>query len=283
MKTIRLRSWRRFEETLNQLKHDFGIYRQDLEDGKTFQREVGTLFRGQADHSWNLKTTLERRTIIEHDVKTYLDIAVRMVSELESYTDKQWNIPPWPALENEIKERSEAFSVHLPAYDYLVYLRHHGYPSPLLDWTASPHIALYFAYLHAEKADVAVYCYIERPNLIKGGVGGEPMITLKGPYVSTHRRHFAQKAWYTLATHWDYSKETHIFCPHERVFDKGDISQDALIKIVLPQKDRLQVLRHLDNYNINHFTLFQSEDALIKALESRHFDKIDAFQEKRTK
>jgi hypothetical protein len=48
--------------------------------------------------------------------------------------------------------------------------------------------------------------------------------------------------------------------------------QDLLIKITLPTKVRLPALEELNDYNINHFTLFQTEDALIKALAIREFE-----------
>lgn len=276
MKTVNLRSWDRFDEALKRVRREYGLYRRELPDGQVFERTVRILFRGQADHRWKLETTLERRTSAEYDVGKYLQTACRAVNELESFTGAKWNVPPWPVVEKEIADKSDTFTVHLPAYDYLVYVRHHGYPSPLLDWTESPYIAAYFAYLNARQGNPAVYCYIERPQLVKGGSGGSPMISLKGPYVSTHKRHFAQKAWYTLSTRWDYVGSRHVFCPHESVFDKNDQRQDALVKLVLPARDRQAALRRLSDYNINHFTLFQSEDALVKALESKHFDGLDA-------
>jgi hypothetical protein len=48
--------------------------------------------------------------------------------------------------------------------------------------------------------------------------------------------------------------------------------QDLLIKITLPTKQRRPALEELNDYNINHFTLFQTEDALIKALAIREFE-----------
>jgi len=93
-----------------------------------------------------------------------------------------------------------------------------------------------------------------------------------GPYVSTDSRHFAQKAWYTIATKYQYQKEEHFFCSHTDIFDQGNKKQDLLIKITIPATERINALVELNDYNINHFTLFQSEDALVKALSLKEFE-----------
>jgi hypothetical protein len=59
------------------------------------------------------------------------------------------------------------------------------------------------------------------------------------------------------------------------VFQRNSDSQDVLVKIVLPSSLRHEALSHLGDYNINHFTLFQSEDALIKTLAMKEFDLND--------
>jgi len=272
METRRVRSWKGFIRVLDELRTRYGIYRRELEDGRVFEVSNRLLFRGQTSQKWPLQTTLERKTSALFHVLKYLHHATKYANEIESFTGTRWKVPDYPELEAELKEKQESFRVVLPAYDYLVYLRHHGFPSPLLDWTESPFIAAYFAYIDTTAHDPAVYCYIERPELVKGGQGGSPMITLKGPYVTTHKRHFAQKAWYTIATKWDATEEKHYFCRHEEVFDRNDKKQDILFKIILPLSERQSVLRHLNDYNINHFTLFQSEDSLIKALSTKEFD-----------
>lgn len=186
--------------------------------------------------------------------------------------DRRWDFPTLNNLRQEIAAKQDEAQVHLPAYDFLVYLRHYGFPSPLLDWTESPYIAAYFAYLNASVANPAVYCYIELPRGMKMHSVGDSKIAVQGPYVSTDKRHFAQRAWYTIATKWDIGAETHVFCPHESVFSRNDKDQDVLIKIILPAAGRRDALLALADYNINHFTLFQSEDSLVKALETRIFD-----------
>lgn len=54
------------------------------------------------------------------------------------------------------------------AYSYMAHLRHHAFPSPLLDWTESPYVAAYFAFAKAEDAhDVAVHIFVEKAELVK--------------------------------------------------------------------------------------------------------------------
>lgn len=274
IKTLRPRSWPGFINAIENVRKEYLIHKRILSNGELFEKETLLLFRGQSNSKWSLETTLERKTKERYCVLDYLRIADRCASEIESFTDKDWKLTPYNKIEEEITKNNDPFRVKIPHYDYLVYLRHHGFPSPLLDWTQSPYIAAYFAYASAQKENPAVYCYIERPNLVKGGSGGDPQIQLMGPYVKTSPRHFAQKAWYTISSQWDYAEEKHYFCKHEMIFQKPDDSQDLLIKIILPIKERQNALFHLSDYNINHFTLFNSEDSLIKTLEMKEFDLI---------
>ena len=50
------------------------------------------------------------------------------------------------------------------------------------------------------------------------------------------------------------------------------MTQDLLIKITLPIEFRSEALRALDMYNVNHYTLFQSEDALVRTVGLRAFE-----------
>lgn len=209
-------------------------------------------------------------------VRKYLYFATRSSNEIESYTDKNWGIPDFPDVLKKMEEKKSEYAPYLPFYDYLVYLRHHGYPSPLLDWTESPYIAAYFSMCDGQNDGYsAVYAYIETPEGSKSVDVTRANINLLGPFVSTDKRHFAQKAWYTIASTWSERNEEHEFCSHHDVFNKNDDDQDILIKIIIPRGDRRLALRELNDYNINHFTLFQNEDSLIKAISMKDFDLRD--------
>ncbi len=277
METIELKAWGDFTGAIESVRKRYGVYEDPVfaMAGQAYEQRNTILFRGQADARWSLSTTLERRVSRPFHILEYLECAIRDRSEIESYTGVQWNIARFSELEGEIEARSGGSFIHLPAYDYLVYLRHHGFPSPLLDWTKSPYIAAYFGYIEPPENDRAVFCFVDNTDGSKGAVVGDALITQHGPYVRTDKRHFAQKAWYTTCTKRDGRTNRDYFCPHEEAFARNDRTQDVLIKIVLPASDRVAALRSLNDYNINHFTLFQSEDSLVQAIASRVFDVDD--------
>ena len=90
-----------------------------------------------------------------------------------------------------------------------------------------------------------------------------------GPYLDTHSRHFAQKADYTFCHRMSAGRAIGRFASHAEFYaaDLGD--SDPLVKFTLPSTERKRALEALDDYNISYFTLFQTEDALVKSLATK--------------
>jgi hypothetical protein len=268
-----LKNWSEFKPTVDEIRKTYGYHEFTVDKDQSIKFSNKILFRGQQSSKWELETTLERNTQEKFTIRRYLYFATKSVNELETYTAQKWSVKDFPDLIKEMEKKQSELHPYLPIYDYLVYLRHHGYPSPLLDWTESPYIAAYFAMCEpSPDEEVAIYAYIETPIGAKSVDVGSSQISVQGPYVSTDKRHFAQKAWYTIATRWSSENKEHIFCSHHEVFEKSEKNQDVLIKITIPSVDRRVALTELNDFNINHFTLFQSEDALIKTLSIKDFD-----------
>lgn len=271
MRTVKLDSWLDYPKAIADIRDEFGTRVIDLAGGgRKMGRHTEIVFRGQSDSEWDLKTTLERTTSDRYSTTQYWQRADSVVNEVETLTSRKWNLPPYPDI---LKLPQDPLHADLQNWDYLVYLRHHGFPSPLLDWTRSPYIAAFFALEQSHKAECcAVFAFIEYPEGGKSMKEGDAMIRTIGPHITTHTRHFAQKAQYTIATQWSNDDNKHYFCSHHSVVPHPFNSQDVLIKIMIPRAGRITALRDLEDYNINSHTLFQSEESLIRSLGLRAFE-----------
>lgn len=276
MQEFKINNWENFKSKISEIKNNYGQY--ELK-GKTGIHILinKILYRGQNNTDWPLLTTLERKSKKIFSVEKYIEKAYQTKFETNNFTGKNWRIPDFKILMKDINDKTTPFKIHLPLYNYLVYLRHYGFPSPLLDWSECPYIAAFFALSDlASKKNSAVYCYIERTRGVKGNVGGAPQITVMGPHIDTDVRHFSQKASYTISSKFDYNKKKHYFCNHEIILTKKQKNQkqDILIKLDLDSKIKKDALRELNEKGINDFTLFKSEDSLIKSVSMKVFDNI---------
>jgi len=275
MKEKMLDSWEEFEkesrQTISKAKRERESCDRYLSD---------PLFRGQSDSVWGLKSTLDRIKE-EMRVSEYYRIIRNIHNDIAVNTGKRW-ISDERVLD-EIS-RSDLLPYDIWCGDesstekarFMIYLRHNGFPSPLLDWTQSPYIAGFFAFndIWGEKKSeyVSIFVYQEYTGHGKGTIVGDPYIHTIGHNIDTDRKHYLQQSEYLICARKKRDKSQY-FAKYEDVDKTGVPSgqQDALIKYNIPVSEQTKVLHALQLMNITAFSLFNDETTLMETLGVREF------------
>lgn len=231
---------------------------------------------------WGLETTLERSFPKERCDQTtsFLKYFLKVTSAqpaIETFTGRHWDkIPDYSQFKKLLKENESAWLDqflwgHTELYEFLVYLRHHGFSSPLLDWTTSPYVAAFFAYDAPPDNAERVSIYALLRDAIHGFSADQHLFVV-GPYMRAHPRHLLQQCHYSMCVKLDLTRHPerdYLFVPHEPAMKSLAGPEGELLKITLPVSERPAALKKLDLMNINPYSLFGSEDSLIRTVSRR--------------
>lgn len=236
--TYRLGEWSEF--------HDF--VEHDVFHGSQTKRPT-YIWRGQRDSDWSLGTTLDR--LLER-----LPF-VPSSDELEEISNKHLQ-----TFKLATRGRRGINPATLEDPEWWALGQHFGLATPLLDWTRSPYAAAYFAFEHltgpAKSPYRAVYALdvkaIEEKNdELAGGVSLEtgrlPYVQVLDSLSNENPRLVSQGGLFTRAP---------IATPIERWVSQAfeGLTEAVLLKILIPDIDRVACLRGLDRMNISHASLF---------------------------
>jgi len=259
---LRVDGWDAFEAATNRILESF-----EARTGAGTGYLSHPLFRGQPDQRWELTTTLERFSAKSWSVKDYYRLLLSIAPAVASLTPRAW------PLDADVQV-DEGFHGPPPGYDFMIYLRHHSFPSPLLDWTRSPYVAAFFAFAPrpAPNCDaVAVFAFREHLGHGKSWSGDGARVVGLGSYTVTHERHYSQLSEYTICK--KPIGESYFYCRHNEALHDRVIPQDALTKLVIPVKERAHFLRKLELMNIHAYSLFRDESSLMQTLAYREIEK----------
>lgn len=218
-------------------------------------------YRGQMDYKWSLQTTLHR---IAADLNlTLLQYLDTIIPETHYYIC---------AFHNELIDLKvpEEFG------SFLALLQHHGFPTPLLDWTLSPYIASYFAYKDIDDrypqckyVKIFIFDYLQWIDTFQQPLDlrntSVKYVSVIRPHAKYNPRIIPQRGTYTVTNVSDMAQYI-LECSQ-------NAKKTFLYSVNLPVSERPQVMRELNLMGINEMTLFPGLDGLCKSLKEQFFSR----------
>lgn len=240
---------------------------------------VDYYYRGQADVKWELKSSLERVSGSKVRLLDYYQKIERYKSKINAF--KQGKPFDFVKIADHfILHENNPKNFYLPDSSYLAYLRHYGFPTPILDWTHSKYVALYFACedYATSKTDGSVHLYFETFDSEYVSLGESRIVTIN-PAINLPKRHFIQQSYYLSGIRY-VENEIALFGKGDWYFMPLKDCGAIVSKFVIEKESKANIACQLREMGITRESLFMDEDSLMKGLGDEFIDKEKDFERK---
>jgi hypothetical protein len=156
-------------------------------------------------------------------------------------------------------------------------VQHHGYPTPLLDWTYSPYVGAFFAYQWVKNSEARkatandkVRIFMFDQMLWRNTLNQIPKVTWCPPHFSIQE--FIAIDNERLVPQQSISTITNIDDVETYIHSKESPERRYLHVINLPMNERPHVMRELSVMGITAGSLFPGLDGACEELKERNFD-----------
>ena len=209
------------------------------------------IYRGQRQASWGLVSSVHRTALVRSipELKGYADFMLPQVHDaVEAWVGRSWDL-----------------KTALGLAEFLAYLQHNGFPTPLLDWTESPYIAAYFAFegvnhFKPQDEDVAVFAFNQMAwtasyRQVYDIADFTPHVSVLRPRMVGNHKLALQQGCFTVTNVQDVES-------HLRLNEKDD--KHFLTKYELDVRERPRVIRELSLMGVSAVQLMPSVEAVCK-------------------
>ena len=156
--------------------------------------------------------------------------------------------------------------------------QHHGYPTPLLDWTSSPYVAAYFAYKEISKTKSQKATPSEKVRIFlfdrDSWIQDFPQLSqllLASPHFSI--RDFLAIENNRMIPQQAVSSLTNLVDIEAYIRSQESIKQKQYLWVIdMPVSERIKVMKELEYMGITAGALFPGLDGTCEELKERHFD-----------
>lgn len=156
--------------------------------------------------------------------------------------------------------------------------QHHGYPTPLLDWTSSPYVAAYFAYKEISKSDSREALQSEKVRIFLFDRHGWENDSLQFSKLLLSSPHFSVQDFLAIENNRMIPQQA-LSALTNLVDIEAYINSQELIRrkqylwaIDLPVAERVKVIKELEYMGITAGALFPGLDGTCEELKERYFD-----------